>query len=172
MNRLVIRRDTWACLQQWGKLIGNQLYRPYRRLGVNSDDAAWFRICTSFISQQVAPLPAGWVHHTRTATARCLRCRASCNLSGVDLTHWPTLAVAALTKMPTLSSKVFTPLILRPAATTRPSSLARSEHWRITSFELTLFERLTLSTRESQQVRRSRLVVTLRTLTEMVTLGK
>jgi hypothetical protein len=33
-------------------LISNQLGRPYRHFGANSDGAAWFLICTSLISQQ------------------------------------------------------------------------------------------------------------------------
>jgi hypothetical protein len=28
----------------------------YRHLGANSDDAAWFLICTSLISQQIQPM--------------------------------------------------------------------------------------------------------------------
>ncbi|OJJ78987.1 MFS transporter [Aspergillus glaucus CBS 516.65] len=38
-------------IQQLAKLIGNQPGRPYRHFGADSDGAAWFLICTSFISQ-------------------------------------------------------------------------------------------------------------------------
>lgn len=45
-----------AYIQQLAKLISNQLGRLYKHFGANSDSAAWFLICTSFISQQSRPL--------------------------------------------------------------------------------------------------------------------
>jgi hypothetical protein len=43
-------------IKHGAKLIVDQLDCLYRHLGANSDDAAWFLICTSLISQQIQPM--------------------------------------------------------------------------------------------------------------------